>query len=233
MGKTSMRTVYASVFDIRPQHSETSKDCFNRLPKILSGWVEQNYLRNWNTVFSLIFDNSVNAFSPLPGHNVQVNQEQADDCELITIEWSHPDDNDSGTQWNTICNLARIDDNIQLSIIVRLSSVGSIIKPLSFTIGRPRIVDNVLNAATCYVGNQPVPMKASKCEAADIEQFVETELLSSDRVLPIILVSPDIGTNQPIIDSDSLQRALLGFAKIITLEDKWAAFALTDCIGKQ
>jgi hypothetical protein len=233
VGKAYMRTVYASVFDVRPQLSETPNDCFRNLSKILIEWVEQGYLRKWNVIFLPINDNNANTFSPLPDHNVQINQEQADNCELISIEWSHPDDKDSRTQWNTACNLAQIDNNIQLSIAVRLSSLASIIKPLSFTIGRPRIVDNILNAATCFVGNQCVPMRATKCEAADIEQFVEIELLSGDRVLPIVLVSPDIWTNQPVVDSESLQRSLLGFAKVVTLEDKWAAFALTDCVGKQ
>lgn len=228
-----MRTVYASVFDVKPQDTETPNGCFKTLSKILLEWVEQGYRRKWDTVFLPTYENGSSTFSPLPGHNVQIDQEQVDNCDLVSIDWSHPDDKDTRTQWNTICSLARIGNKIQFSIVVRLSSVASIIKPLNFIIGRPRIVDNILNAATCFVGDQTVPMRVTRCEAADIEQFVGTELLSSHRVLPIVLVSPDIWTNQPIVDSEMLQRSLLGFAKITILEDKWAAFALTDCVGKQ
>jgi hypothetical protein len=36
-----------------------------------------------------------------------------------------------------------------------------------------------------------------------------------------------------VVDSDDVQRSVRGFAQVALLKDKWAAFKLTDCIGKE
>lgn len=226
-----MRTVYACVLDVTPNPPELPKDCFHRLVGVLRNWVEQGYERKWAIAVNLVFDGA--AFTPAPEHIVRCSDEKAGDCDLVTVEWTHPGDPGSELLWNTTCNLARCEQAIQLSVAVRLASSSPVVRPLSFTVGRPRLVDSLLAAVPCYVGAQPIPKSPSEIAAPEVLDFAETILFSPSRVLPVIVVSPGIWTDRPEVDANELQKSLLGFAAVVALRDKWAGFKLTDCVGKE
>ena len=226
-----MRTVYATVLDVIPNSPETPSECFQRLIGVATSWVEQGYQRKWAIPLKLALDGA--AVVPAPDHIVRCTAEEADSCKLVTIEWSHPGDPGSDLRWSTVCNFARSDRGIQLSLAVRLSSSNVVVKPLTFTVGRPRLLDDILAAFPCFVGKQPIPKSPTVISAPDVAAIVESTLLSSDRPLPVVIISPNVWTERPEVDPTDLQKALLGFAQVAALRDKWAAFKLTDCIGKE
>lgn len=226
-----MRTVYASVLDMVPNASESASQCLQRLIGVATSWVEQGYKRKWNISVKLAFDGT--AVVPAPNHSVRCATEEAGSCSLVTIEWNHPGDAGSDLRWTTVYNLARCEEGMQQSVAVRLSSPSTVVKPLTFTVGRPRLVDDILAAVPCFIGKQPIPKTPTVVSAPDVETFVESTLFATTRPLPVIVVSPDTWTNRPEVDPVDLQKTLLGFAQVVTLCDKWAAFKLTDCIGKE
>lgn len=226
-----MRTVYAAVLDIVPNPPEAPIDCFQRLLSTLTTWVESRYKRKDVIAVKLAFDGIV--VLPMQDHTVRCVLEKADSCELATLEWSLPGETGSDLRWSSICHLARYEQAIQLSVAVRLFSSSVVVKPLTFALGRPRLLDDVLAAAPCFIGNQKVPKVHIDLSAPDVTSFVEDTLLSSDRPIPVIVISPDSWTDRREVDPVRLQQALLGIAQVVALQDKWAAFKLSDCIGKE
>jgi regulator of replication initiation timing len=197
---------------------------------VVTSWVEQGYLRKWAIPLKLVLDGT--AVTPAPGHSIRCAIEEADSCNLGTIEWNHPGDPGLDLRWSTVCNLARCDQEIQLSVAVRLSSPSTIVKPLTYSVGRPRLIDDILAAVPCFVGKQPIPKNPTTVSAPDVVALVENALFSSDRLLPVVIISPNAWTDRLEFDPVDLQRSLLGFAQVVALRDRWAAFKLTDCIGK-
>lgn len=226
-----MRTVYASVLDVIPEPSEGASNCFQRLVGVIIDWVEQSYQRKWDILLKLALNGA--AIVPAPDHSVLGSSEKAESCDLAIIDWSHPGDPGSELQWNTVCNLARCEDAIQVSVAVRIFSLNTVIKPLTFTIGRPRLIDDILAAVPCFIGKQQIPKSPIDLSAPDVAGFVENTLFSTERPLPVIVISPDVWTGRLEVGTASLQKTLLGFAQVAALRDKWAAFKLTDCLGKE
>jgi FtsZ-binding cell division protein ZapB len=66
-----------------------------------------------------------------------------------------------------------------------------------------------------------------------LDDFVNDVLLAKERALPVIVVSPDVWTERPVVQPDALQKAVAGFAQVAVLSDKRVAFRLTDKIGKE
>jgi hypothetical protein len=225
-----MRTVYASVLDIVPKPPEPHSDCFRRLVDIATDWIAQGNQRKWGLSVELSFDGA--EMNPAQGHRIRANHEKADSCELVTFEWSHPGDAGSDLIWNTLCNLARAEKAIQCSLVVRLTSPSAVVKPLTYSVGRPRLIGDILDAVPCFVGKQQVPKAAIEVAAPDVTKFVEGTLFSQERRLPVVVVSPDAWSGRPEVIAPDMQKALLGFAQVAALRDKWAAFKLTDAIGK-
>src|SRR4051794_22130858 len=123
-----MRTVYACVLDVAVKSPETSSQGFERLWTLVAQCVETLYRERWKTDCHIVADSQ--KCVPLPFHDLHAQREQvAGVCELIVLEWSFPDDQDSGLQWITSCQLARNGLRIEASIAIRIASSHPIAKP--------------------------------------------------------------------------------------------------------
>src|ERR1019366_1818646 len=124
-----MRTVYACVLDVAVRSPETSAQGFERLWTLAAQWVEGIYRDRWKTEFKVV----PNAFKakPMPFHSFLAQREQVSGvCELVTLEWSYPDDQDAGMQWIVGCQLARNGPRLEASAAVKIVSTHPIAKPL-------------------------------------------------------------------------------------------------------
>jgi hypothetical protein len=224
-----MPNLYAIQFDVVPQDSGVSA-LFNDLERRVQEWVEDRYRCKWGV--QCAYPTAGDGCRPLAGHYLHRSLEQlAEHVSLSKVRWQHPDDRDSSLSWATDVTIARSGSRLQFALQLGLASASFAVRPMNPVLGRPRIVTSLLTNLSCWAGSQPIVAQKQTVASKDIASFVETQLFDSRRVLPYVVVSCDNFTDCPLVDADRMQQRLLGFAQVVVI-DRWAAFALTDCVGK-
>lgn len=224
-----MRSVFAIQLEIRPADGETPSVCLARLRDAVSNWVVDRLSAKWGASSPvLVFDGA--GREPLPGHMVKATADQADAVEIAEVTWTHP--HDGGSTWVSHCTVARSADTIAFAMNLRLQSHEFDLRPLTFHLGRPAVVDIIVQQFRCSVSGIPVQTAARVINDDDVDDLVSGLLLSPERRIPVVAVSVDGSTDRALVNPDDLQRSVLGFASVVLLKDKWAAFRLTDAVGK-
>jgi hypothetical protein len=222
-------SLYAIQFEIQPGPERGDAEVFEALHHRIADWVVEKYTRRWNVHFD--FPALGATLTPLPHHSIRSWIAQLEGGALERLFWVHPDDDDENLRWTTAIALARSAGRLQFAIQVGVASTSYVVRPTTLNLGRPRIVTQILDGFPCWIGSLPLLTKKLEVQAADIASFVETQLFDEKRPIPFVVVSHDRFTDRPVIDPDRIQQTLLGFAQVVVV-DKWAAFRLTDCIGK-
>ena len=235
-----MRTVYAIQFGVDPAVTgdvSSAKTLVNSLVDHAESWIARKYQRDWGLHVQLALDGE--SKSPREKHAFRGERAVLGDQELVTIDWKHPHEDrddparsDDTVLWHTVVTIARVGADVEFSLVIRLSSLGFVVKPVAFTIGRPRLVEDLVTTLSCSIRSERIEVQSHPLKADQVAAFVETKLLSPDRRLPIVVVSPELFSEQPSVSPDELATSVLGFANVVKLQDKWAAFKLTDSIGK-
>jgi hypothetical protein len=221
--------IYAIQFDVLPGPDADASVEFQQIKKRIAAWVISGYARKWNT--KTHFPGAGETIAPLPEHSVQTTEVQIGGSAMQRTKWLHPDGIDQHLRWTTDVVVASAGGKIQFGIQVGVSSTDYVVRPTQITLGRPRLVSELFTFHSCWAGDQPLLTKKIEMSAQDVPDFVEEELLDPKRSIPIVVVSHDQFADRPVIDADRLHKALLGFAQVVVL-DKWAAFQLTDSIGR-
>ncbi|MBI2806883.1 MAG: hypothetical protein HYX68_18035 [Planctomycetes bacterium] len=225
-----MRTVYACVLDVVVRSPETSAQGFERLWTTAAQWIEAYYRDRYQVECRVVPDQP--KLSPRPQHGVQGQRAGvAGVCELAALEWSYPDELDAGLQWIHACQFARNGPKLEASVSIRIVSTHPIAKPLHYNLERPAIVDQILHGFPCAIGKSPIPLKPRELEKFDADLFVEETLCSADRWLPVVVISPQQGVRDYLLDPAELQQKLLGHAQVVALRDVGAGRAWTDALG--
>lgn len=224
-----MRTVYACVLDVAVKPPETSAQGFERLFKLATDWVEALYQERWQAKCRVVA-NEPRAV-PLPGHGVQAQRDGVSGvCELASLEWSYPDDQDAGLQWIIAGQFARNGPKLEASVSIRIVSTHPIAKPLSYTLKRPSLVDKLLQSFLCSIGKTPIPLKPRELAKEEAEPFVDDILCAPDRWLPVVTISAEQGMRDYLIDPNEMQQTLLGHAQVVAFRDSWTSRAWTDAL---
>lgn len=224
-----MRSVFAIQLEIRPADGETVSECLARLRDTVSKWVVDRLTAKWGASSPvLVFDGA--SREPLPGHQVKATTDQHDAVEIAEVTWTHP--HDGGSKWVSHCTMARSADKIAFAMNLRLQSNEFDLRPLAFQLGRPAVIDTIVQQFHCSVSGVPVQTAARVIGDDDVDDLVSGLLLSPERHVPVVAVSVDGYTDRALVNADELQKSVLGFASVVSLKDKWAAFRLTDAVGK-
>jgi hypothetical protein len=225
-----MRTVYGLQFTVQPKDKQNGEECIEELKGIATNWINEKYKLSWSVTAIPPYDGS--RIDPLTEHWIYSIHQKGNNSEIATLEWCHPDDNFNTVIWNTRCVFARDDNKIVTAISIRISSDAFILRPTNYKLGRPKLIKTIFNTFNCYFSNQPAQLIHTILTSSDVKDFVNNVLLSKDRCLPVILISPDSFSEQPVVSPPDLKDKLLGFAIVAALSDKQAAYSLTDSVGK-
>lgn len=224
-----MPSVYANQFDIM-QDKADARLLLQDLDGRVRDWIADRYRAKWSTVCEYPAMGATTC--PLPQHSVFRSHMQAtDELELRRIRWVHPDGSDQFLKWTTEIVIARCGSRVQFEIQIGVTSTSFIVQPTKLSIGRPRIVTDILRSYSCWAGPQPLVASKQSIVAADLPGFLDAQLLDPKRVIPFIVVSCDRFSDRPVVDPDRMQDTLQGFAQVAVV-DKWASFKLTECLGK-
>jgi hypothetical protein len=226
-----MRTVYAIQFRLTPHEGQAPEAVIEDVRSRVSSWVAGKYAALWGTQLTVPFDGSVAI--PIAGHMLRSDRRTAGDGELLEMVWSHPHDRDPSSVWHTTVVAARHKDDVEFAAIVRIATVRMEMRPVGYALGRPRIVGELLDEYGTRINDWEVPTRSEVLKAADVDRFVGDILLAPGRCLPVLVITPEPWSDRFLVDLERTFDALRGFAHVVGLESKWAAFKLTDVVQKE
>ena len=169
-----MPNLYSIQFDVTPAQGQTIQSLRDELEGRVSSWVENKYVRSWNATCTFPPPNQV--AQPLAGHTIQHIFHHLDAASIMRIRWVHPDGNDPSMQWTTDVVVALMNDRLQFSLQLGVASMSFVVRPARLTVGRPRIVTEILTSCACRAGARPILTQKQEIGVANVSAFV-TEIL--------------------------------------------------------
>jgi len=224
-----MRTVYATQFRVLTRKGDTLSGLAQALMEHVTGWVTDRYARDGISI-DVAFDGT--ELQPKPNHRILASVEAIDDHAVVTLEWSYPHEPDQSLLWSVQITLAVSNGEIEIAILIRITSTRFAVQPIEYELGRPRLVLGLLGAFSCRNGPIALPGARLLLDTGEVRDFATSVLLNQNRTVPVVVVSPVVWTDETVIDAASLHDTLAGLAIVAQLESKWAAFELTEAIGR-
>lgn len=224
-----MRTVYATALHVGDQ-SDVSVSL-----NYVGRWIQDWYLRQRISVdvFQSLGEGDL-AISPAEGHQLSIRHhttKEAPDEQLVDLRWTYPDQYDKSLGWVIALSLLRQGDGLLLSLELAVTGLQLVIAPASIKLGSPRLIRDIARLHSIRLEGHPYSLTPALVGAEHVESLVK-ELMDSTRPYPIVLVSRRVQDDVPSINSNELAERLAGVAKVYELSDKWAAFRLTEEVGK-
>ena len=224
-----MRTVYATSLKIGAE-SDVSASL-----EFIGRWIQDWYLRRRLSLDVLgSLDDGDLTVSPAEGHRLTIQHHASTSApreRLIDLRWTYPDQYDKSLGWVIALSLLSKNGELLLSLEVSVTGLQLVIAPTSIKLGSPRVMRDIARLRSVRLGGHPYSLTPELIGAGDIELLV-SELKDATRPYPVVLVSRRVQDDMPLTDATELADRLAGVAKIYELADKWAAFSLTDEVGK-
>ena len=165
------------------------------------------------------------------GHRLRAHEQEIGGGRVVEVEWEHPDKDDADLLWNTRLTLAAAGEKVEFGCLLRIGSRSFRVSPLgAISAGAPGIVGELLRQHECRVSPVQIAAKHTRISPGEADLLVPF-LLSGDRALPIVLVSQDNETGEPLADPKRVQKRLSGLAHVYEITGE-AGFELTDALGK-
>jgi hypothetical protein len=224
-----MRTVYAAALEVGAQ-SDVSASL-----NYIGRWIQDWYLRQRLSVdvFQSLGEGDLDV-SPAEGHQLSIRHhatKQAAGEQLVDLRWAYPDQYDKSLGWVIALSLFRQGDGLLLSLEVAVTGLQLVIAPASVKLGSPRVIRDIARLRSVRIGGHHYSLTPELVGAEHVELLV-AELTDATRPYPIVLVSRRVQDDVPLTNSSELAERLAGVAKVYELADKWAAFRLTEELGR-
>ncbi len=216
-----MRSVYSVQFEVLPPEHGSVEAMPALLLQRIENWVKEWYARHKGISPEVPMGGGDSEIAP--GHRLRIEQSSDQVGRFLwELIWSHPSADDPGLLWTSHLVVARSEERTEFSINIRLESTVFRLSPLEFEVGRPRVVRDLLGDFPCRQGEVPLSLEPQVIRASGTTSFVENELLSHSRHLPVVLLSPDPWTGEFSANPSQVANALAGLARVAILADKWA-----------
>lgn len=227
-----MRPLYAIQFEVIPHGSVSSGELSTEVLRTIGSWVSEWYLMRKTTTIDFPVEGGT--LQPRDGHEVTVSRRLSSNARVShsTVSWSYPYENDGNILWHSRCEISEFDGQVEFSLQLSLDSIQFYIAPVEFDLKRPRVIGTLIKQFDCVYGDTHLSLEPRGVATQQVGEFVHRRLYSMQRRLPIVLISRTPVSGKWIVDPAELAERLAGIAEIYALDDKWAAYALTDQIGK-
>lgn len=224
-----MRTVYAAALEVGAQPDVSAS--LNYVGQWIHDWYLRQRLRV--DVFQSLGAGDI-AVSPAEGHQISIRHHSAKEApgkQLLDLRWAYPDQYDKSLGWVIALSLLRQGEGLLLSLEVAVTGLQLVIAPASIKLGSPRVIRDIARLRSVRLGGHSYSLTPELVGAEHVELLTE-ELTDTTRPYPIVLVSRGVQNDTPLINANDLAERLAGVAKVYELADKWAAFRLTEELGK-
>ena len=225
-----MRDTYAIQFQIC---TDNACETIGKLKNDLNVWIARWYVK-WESKNNIEIPFMGGTVIPAKNHIIEIKSSPIHDkvSHYWSLSWTFPGTENSGHIWQIITELSTDGNTTIFMLKIRIGSSNFIIKPTSFNLQPPHIVKHITQTYNCSINTRGIVSTPRSIDANTTRDFVNNELLSPDRALPIILISPDSWDGSYPIDCDKFAQKCAGLAEVWFFENKWATFPFTDIVGR-
>lgn len=218
-----MADSYATVFQVIPTESLDGDDVFALLADQVCEWAGDRDTQP---------PTGPGRTAGRGGSSYEVLADQCEEGRYWRLLWNRPDTDGRPLSWRSDIRLAQAAglQEVEVTVYVRVVATDPTV-PERVSIGTPRLIRVLLERddLSLSVGGRPLSL-ATFVDTDAAERFVADDLLSADRELPIVAVSPRVEDNRPYVDRYQMRR-FLGIAEVYFLSTASATRLVSDRIG--
>ncbi len=167
-----------------------------------------------------------------PREHLRIDTVGLDDRLAWRLRWQQPDASGQAVLWFSEVRLSTIGGAVEFRIEVRVTSDAASVRPTYASVGRPRLVPVVVTRYPAFFMGQRVDAQPWAIESNAIAAFVAENLTSADRKLPLVLVTPENLSGEPLVDPYGLADQLAAWADVFVLADEHASWRLAEEVGR-
>ena len=161
------------------------------------------------------------------GTTVHIDREQLEESGFWGLTLEHPDKDTDGVRWRSDFRLATEGDRVEAEVEVR--RIGGESALAYGYVNRPNALATLFQKFICKSAGQSLTTEAKRITASDAAAFVDDMIFSSERLMPLVVVSEN-RLGGVFANPDYLQSRLLGLA-IVATYDNDAALAVREQLG--
>lgn len=200
----------------------------SRLDEWVRGWYERHAM-------PMPWDQSIGDAGVLPsGHYIWITEKSPSLHErFFELIWQYPADGDRSALWTSRATVAADASGADLTLSLSIASVEFIARPFRYELFVPRVIREIAASGRATLGGRPVAYKPRSVSVSNVAAFVERDLRSPTRSLPIVVVSPVNASDTFPCDPIKLANDLCGLAEVWVLTDRWTTYGLTEAVGSR
>ena len=215
------QVVYACRFDV------PGTERWHNIYKCYAEWILSRYRRT-HEIDIRLGQNFAEISGELPrGHHIEFRKFEAQET-AYEIEWTYP--GEGGIIWTNSTRVGAFQESCALEHKVTISSSEYLVSPARYFLGAPGIVRRISDTANVLVGKMQLRKQPYTISDQNIEQFIEL-LISNDRRLPIVLITPFANDDQNYIDPGLMADRLAGVGVVTVADTASATRALSERLG--
>lgn len=166
-----------------------------------------------------------------PAHTLSIDEYQTAGGVLVDVTWQYPADGDRSALWTSRATIAADPTGADLTLSLSIASAEFVARPFHFDLFVPRLIRDIARSDRAVLAGRSVTTLPRSVSVGAVGGFVDADLRSPTRRLPIVVVARVAATEQFAVDPAKLAVELCGLAEVWVLNDRWTAYALSDAIG--
>jgi hypothetical protein len=189
-------------------------------------WIRDFYKRNHGT-------ESVAAFGAVPdlpsGHSLEVKSHQKNDDQVFEIDWIYFDAANEAF-WINEVRISYVSSEVHVEHQVQLLSSNFSVEPLRIRVGSPRVVRSLCRKYEIKKGGMRLRSQTYSVVKATVDDLLGL-LESSERTVPLVLISPYSDGSDSLIDADALAESLAGVGIVASAANSEATWEISAELG--
>ena len=149
----------------------------------------------------------------------------------VEVILTHPDESTAGLRWRSAVDVCRHESQVAVTVRVSREATELLIAPAPAVVRRPGLIPSILRAFPCVAGGLAVSVAPSVVHVDGVREFVTGVLRRSDRVLPVVVMSPAPGSTRLPVDPTRLANELAGLAHVVVLGGYLAWDRFREVVG--
>lgn len=222
------RLIYACQFGLPRQttvHDITSE---------YSTWIRDHYERQRAPLDALpnVLGEGGYEISPAPKHHLKIEHFKGSEFQIVRYEWGYPAHNDDSLIWTNRATIARLSDEFHLAHTIHIQASDFLLAPVQYDVGSPRVIRRLCETRDVQIGAMRVRARPYDVNTNEVPTFLEL-LLSRDRRLPVVFLTPYVSDEPCLIDGAWLAQRLAGVAVVACAIGTTTTRELERHLGRQ
>jgi len=177
------------------------------------------------------FEIETNFFGRPVNNQFTVEGIESPEGRLWDLTWTQPHADDPGLLLVTNVTVAEKAEKVRASLVMGTTWLRPQVSMPRFSMRAPRLATTLLNRYEVYDSKHRLHDRPIRLDGARAEEFVEDLLLDPDRSRPVVFVSDDPVTMQPLVDPKELAEQLAGMAHVYYSTHGYPDKRVADTLG--